>query len=181
MLRKFVPNNRGLCSLFGSDCATIVQPERYNGSKHADVFAYRDVSTPRNVSANLPSRRQERRTDKSTKVAVALRRSSSSDVFQARSSVSPCQPRPRFVPRPLVSINGAVEMPEDLSGRANSHRGLGQQPTPDTAISPSDQMVGSSSSSSCSCNWLDPRGLAEVQEQQTRAPMRHEGEPILAH
>jgi len=43
LLRKFVPNNRGLCSLFGSNCATIVQPD---GSKYADVFAYSDVSTP---------------------------------------------------------------------------------------------------------------------------------------
>ena len=43
----------------------------------------RCLDTPRrNVCANLPSCRRERRTDKSTKVAVALRRSSSSDVFQ---------------------------------------------------------------------------------------------------
>lgn len=33
-------------TLFGACCATIVQPERYNGLKYADVFAHYDVSNP---------------------------------------------------------------------------------------------------------------------------------------
>ena len=159
MLRKFVPNNRGLClAVWEEFCNYRVTRtvQRCEICRRFRISRCLDTAR-RNVSANLPSRRRERRTDQSTKVAVALRRSSSSDVFQARSSVSPCQPRPRFAPRPFASINGAVEMPEDLSGRANSHRGLGQQPTPDTPISPSDQMVGPSSSSSYSRNWLDTR------------------------
>jgi hypothetical protein len=32
--------------LFGACCATIVQPDGYNGLKYADVFAHHDVSNP---------------------------------------------------------------------------------------------------------------------------------------
>ena len=38
--------------LFGSDCATIVQPEGHNGLNYTDVVAHPDVSTPtQNASA----------------------------------------------------------------------------------------------------------------------------------
>jgi len=156
LLRKFVPNNRGLCSLFGAIVRLSCNP---NGTTVRNMPTFSHIAMSRHRTKErlreLPSRWR--------------------DVFQARSSVSSYQPRPRFAPRPFACINGAVEMPQDLSGRANSHRGLGQQPTPDTPIRPSDQMVGPSSSSSCSRNW-PTRGLAEVHEQQTRALMRHEGE-----
>ena len=97
-----------------------MQPERYNGSKYADVFAYRDVSTPH----------------EGTSPRTCLVAGGSEGLLK------------------LQSLSGAVVHRIKWSG----HR------LPNHAVA-----TGST------------RGLAEVHEQQTRALMRHEGEPILAH
>ena len=106
MLRKFVPNNRGLCSLFGSNCATIVQPK---GTTVRNMPTFSHIAMSRhhtNVSANLPNRRRERRTDKSTK---SCSRSLAQFLFGCLSSKVFCvsMPTATAICTPIIAPRGS--------------------------------------------------------------------------